>query len=70
MYEYMQLTSSPEVHPMLFAEDSVQQEGDGKRYWTQRDQESKDDGRTVVADGETKPRAQRLGDDPAIRTSL
>ena len=51
MYENMQLTSSPEVHAMLLAEDFVQQEGDGKRYRTQRHKESKDDGGTIVANG-------------------
>jgi hypothetical protein len=47
----MQLTSSPEVHAVLLAEDPVQQEGDGERYRAQRDQENKDERRAVVANG-------------------
>ena len=63
------LTSSSEEGIVVLAEDLVQELSDGEGYGEEGCKQNPHQRSTVVADGQAKPSAHRLRDDPAAGTA-
>ena len=65
----LSLTSSPEEGIVVLAKDLVQEHSDGEGYGEEGCEQNPHQRSTVVADGQAKPSAHRLRDDPAAGTA-